>query len=175
MDVTGRLLTAPTYYYLSYMGEGLYAARSEDGSAAAVDANGNIAYRTTSFIGGFNELRYGLSWHGTAGGSLIFFKKNGGYLASLDNAESPTLLSENVVRVTQDGRLRYINLTSGNVLFEQPASFDLGSGITANTVHYEKFLGYQTDGTEHGWNVDFPELSGLPDAAMQKQINEAIR
>ena len=80
-----------------------------------------------------------------------------------------------MVRVTQDGRLRYINLTSGNVLFEQPASFDLGSGITANTVHYEKFLGYQTDGTEHGWNVDFPELSGLPDAAMQKQINEAIR
>ena len=175
MDVTGRLLTAPTYYYLSYMGEGLYAARSEDGSAAAVDASGNIAYRTTSFVGGFNELRYGLSWHGTASGSLIFFKRNGGYLTSLDNAESPTLLSENVVRVTQDGRLRYINLTSGNVLFEQPASFDLGSGITANTVHYEKFLGYQADGTEHGWDVDFPEISGLPDAAMQKQINETIR
>ena len=26
MDTTGKLLTAPTYYYLSYMGEGLYAA-----------------------------------------------------------------------------------------------------------------------------------------------------
>ena len=28
-----------TYYYLSYMGEGLYAARSEDGSVSAVDAD----------------------------------------------------------------------------------------------------------------------------------------
>lgn len=35
MDTTGKLLTAPTYYYLSYMGEGLYAARSEDGSVSA--------------------------------------------------------------------------------------------------------------------------------------------
>src|SRR5699024_10246078 len=129
MDTEGRLLTAPTYYYLSYMGEGLYAARSEDGSASAVDANGNIAYRTTSYAGGFNELRYGLSWHGTASASLIFFKKNGGYFASLENAENPTLLSENVVRVTQDGKLRYINLSNGNILFEQPTTFDLGNGI----------------------------------------------
>ena len=43
------------------MGDGLYAARSEDGSAAAVDANGNIAYRTLSYVGGFDELRYGLA------------------------------------------------------------------------------------------------------------------
>lgn len=175
MDTEGRLLTAPTYYYLSYMGEGLYAARSEDGSASAVDANGNIAYRTTSYAGGFNELRYGLSWHGTASGSLIFFKKNGGYFASLENAENPTLLSENVVRVTQDGKLRYINLSNGNILFEQPTTFDLGNGITANTVHYEKFMGFLEDGSSHGWDVDFPEISGLPDADVQKSINAAIR
>lgn len=175
MDTNGRLLTAPTYYYLSYMGEGLYAARSEDGSASAVDANGNIAYRTTNYVGGFNELRYGLSWHGTASGSLIFFRKNGGYFASLENAESPTLLSENVVRVTQDGNLRYINLSNGNILFEQPTSFDLGNGITANTVHYEKFMGFLADGSSHGWDVDFPEISGLPDADVQKSINAAIR
>ena len=175
MDTTGKFLTEPTYYYLSYMGEGLYAARSEDGSVAAVDANGNIAYRTTSYLGGFSELRYGLSWHGMADGSLIFFKKNGGYFASLKNAENPTLLSENVVRVTQDGRLRYINLSTGRTLFEQPVSFDLGSGITATTVHYEKFMGYQADGTEHGWNVDFPEISGLADEKIQKSINETIR
>lgn len=175
MDTTGKFLTEPTYYYLSYMGEGLYAARSEDGSASAVDAYGNLAYRTTSYIGGFNELRYGLSWHGMPDGSLIFFKKNGGYFASLKNAENPTLLSENVVRVTQDGRLRYINLSTGKTLFEQPVSFDLGGGITAKTVHYEKFLGYQADGTEHGWNVDFPEISGLADEKMQKSINESIR
>lgn len=175
MDTTGKLLTEPTYYYLSYMGEGLYAARSEDGSASAVDVYGNIAYRVNSYVGGFNELRYGLSWHGTADGSLIFFKKNGGYFASLKNAENPTLLSENVVRVTQDGTLKYINLSTGKTLFEQPKSFDLGSGITAKTVHYEKFLGYQADGTEHGWDVDFPEISGLADAKVQKSINDAIR
>lgn len=175
MDTTGHLLTEPTYYYLSYMGEGLYAARSEDGSVSAVDANGNIAYRTLSYVGGFNELRYGLSWHGTADGQLIFFKANGGYFASLENAENPTLLSENVVRVTQDGKLRYINLSTNSILFEQPTSFDLGHGITANTVHYEKFMGYQEDGTAHGWDVDFPEISGLPDADIQKNINNAIR
>lgn len=175
MDTTGKQLMAPTYYYLSYMGEGLYAARSADGSVAAIDVNGNVAYRTTSYVGGFNELHYGLSWHGMADGSLIFFKKNGGYFASLKNAENPTLLSENVVRVTQDGTLRYINLSTNTVLFEQPKSFDLGNGITAKTVHYEKFMGFQSDGTEHGWNVDFPEISGLPDAKVQKSINDAIR
>lgn len=175
MDTTGKQLMAPTYYYLSYMGEGLYAARSADGSVAAMDVNGNVAYRTTSYVGGFNELHYGLSWHGMADGSLIFFKKNGGYFASLKNAENPTLLSENVVRVTQDGTLRYINLSTNTVLFEQPKSFDLGNGITAKTVHYEKFMGFQSDGTEHGWNVDFPEISGLPDAKVQKSINDAIR
>lgn len=175
IDTSGKLLTEPTYYYLSYMGEGLYAARSADGSAAAVEANGAITYRVSSYVGGFNELRYGLAWHGTADGTLIFFKKNGGYFAHLKNAENPTLLSENVVRVVQDGTLRYINLSTGTVLFEQPKSFDLGDGLTAQTVHYEKFMGYQADGTEHGWNVDFPEISGLSDTKVQKTINDAIR
>lgn len=175
INTSGKLLTEPTYYYLSYMGDGLYAARSADGSASAVDANGNVVYRVSSYVGGFSELRYGLAWHGTADGSLIFFKKNGGYLTSLKNAENPTLLSENVVRVTQDGTLKYINLSTGNTLLEQPKSFDLGSGLTAKTVHYEKFMGYQADGTEHGWNVDFPELSGLSDTKVQKTINDAIR
>lgn len=175
MDTKGKLLTEPTYYYLSYMGEGLYAARSEDGSVSAVDANGNVAYRTLSYVGGFNELRYGLSWHGTADGKLIFFRKNGGYFANLENAENPTLLTENVVRVTQDGTLKYINLSTGQTLLEQPDSFDLGHGIIAKTVHYEKFIGYQEDGSTHGWNVDFPEISGLPDADVEKNINDAIR
>ena len=110
-----------------------------------------------------------------ADGSLIFFKKNGGYFASLKNAENPTLLSENVVRVTQDGTIKYINLSTGTTLLSQATSFDLGSGITAKTVHYEKFMGYQSDGTEHGWNVDFPEISGLADAEVQKTINADIR
>ncbi|MDY3617402.1 S-layer homology domain-containing protein [Agathobaculum sp.] len=175
MDTAGRMRTEPTYYYLSYMGDGLYAARSQDGSAAAVDADGNVIYRTPSYVGGFAELKYGLSWHGMADGSIIFFRRNGGYFASLKNAENPKLLSENVVRVTQDGQKRYINLATGATLFAQPLSFDLGQGITANTVHYEKFLGYQKDGSEHGWNVDFPEIAGLPDADVQKKINNSIR
>jgi len=175
INTSGRWLTPPSYYYLSYMGDGLYAARGADGSVAAVDANGNVSYRTTSYVGGFNELHYGLSWHGMADGGLIFFRKNGGYFASLPNAENPTLLSENVVRVTQDGTIRYINLWNGNILFEQPKQFQLGGGITARTVHYERFLGYQADGSEHGWNVDFPEISGLPDTQVQKTINNAIR
>ena len=79
------------------------------------------------------------------------------------------------MRVTQDGTLKYINLSTGNTLLEQPKTFDLGSGITAKTVHYEKFIGYREDGTEHGWNVYFPEISGLSDTKIQKTINDAIR
>lgn len=175
MDTTGKLLTAPTYYYLSYMGEGLYAARSEDGSVSAVDAGGSLSYRTLSYISGFSELRYGLSWHNTADGTLIFFRKNGGFAASVKEAENPTILTENVVCVTQDDTRKYIDLRSGKTLFEQPKSFDLGGGITAKTVHYEKFMGYQQDGTEHGWDVDFPEISGLSDKKVQNTINSEIR
>ena len=175
MDTTGKLLTTPTYYYLSYMGEGLYAARSEDGSVAAVDSGGSLSYRTLSYISGFSELRFGLSWHNTADGTLIFFRKNGGFSASLKNAENPTILTENVVRVTQDGTVKYINLATHRTLFEQPKKFDLGSGISANTVHYEKFMGYQADGSEHGWDVDFPEISGLADTKVQSSINNTIR
>lgn len=175
IDTTGRVHTAPSYHYLSYMGGGLYAARGSDGAVAAVDADGNIAYRTPEYRGGFDELRYGLSWHGMPDGSVVFFRRNGGFAASLSDAESPRVLTENVVRVTQDGTEKYVNLATGSTLFEQPMSFSLGAGVTANTVHYEKFLGYQADGSEHGWNVDFPEIAGLPDAEMQKKLNAAIR
>ncbi len=171
----GKYLTKPTYYYFSYLGEGLYAARSPDGSASAVDASGNVIYRTPSYVGGFNELRYGLAWHSTEDGTLVFFHKNGGYFASLKNAENPTLLSENVVKVTQDNTVKYINLATNTTLFEQPKTFTLDGGITLNTVHYEKFLGYQADGTEHGWNVDFPEITGIPDENVNKKINNAVR
>lgn len=175
IDLSGKERTHPVYYYLSYMGDGLYAARSEGGAVSAVDADGNIIYRTTSYVGGFDKLKYGIAWHGMENGNLIFFKKNGGYFASLKNAENPTMLSENVVRVTQDGVLKYINLTTGNPLFAQPTSYDLGNGVTANTIHYERFFGYQEDGSEYGWDVDFPEISGLPNEAAQKKINDAIR
>jgi len=171
----GKYLTQPTYHYLSYMGEGLYAARSADGSVAAVDANGNITYRTTSYMGGFDELRYGLSWHGMSDGSLIFFHKNGGYFASLSNAENPTLLSENVVRVTQNEITRYINLESGKILLEQPNTFDLDQGVTAETIRYERFIGYRADGAEYGWNINFPAIGGSIHSEVAKQINTAIR
>ncbi len=175
INTQGKYLTQPSYHYLSYLGEGLYAARSSDGSASAVDANGNLVYRTPNYVGGFDELSYGLSWHGTESGNLIFFKKNGGYFASINNAENPKLLSENVVKVTQDGTTKYINLSTGETLLEQPKSFTLGNGITVNSVPYEKFLGYQKDGSEYGWDVILPEISGLVDADVQKKINATIR
>lgn len=175
IDVDGDEHTKPTYYYLSYMGDGLYAARSEGGVSSAVDADGNSIYSTQSYVGGFDELKYGIAWHGMEDGSLIFFKKNGGYFASLKNAENPTMLSKNVVRVTQDGVLNYINLTTGNTLFEQPTAYYLGDGITAKTIHYERFFGFQVDRSEYGWNLDFPEIKGLPNQDAQKKINNAIR
>jgi len=175
ISTQGKYLTQPSYHYLSYLGGGLYAARSSDGSASAVDASGNVVYRTPSYVGGFDELRYGLSWHGTEDGSLVFFKKNGGYFASIKNAENPKLLSENVVKVEQDGTTKYINLLNGETLVEQPRSFPLGDGITVTGVHYEKFLGYQNDGSEYGWDVTFPEISGLTDEDVQKKINDTIR
>lgn len=175
MDTTGKFLIEPTYYYLTYMGEGLYAARGEDGAVSAIDASGNLIYRASSYVGGFTELRYGLSWHGTAQGGLIFFHKDGGYFASLKDAENPTLLSANVVRVTQDGTTKYINLKTGRTLLSQLKKYELTGGLVANTVTYEKFLGYQQGGGEYGWSVRFPEISGLQNVQAQKLINDAIR
>lgn len=175
IDKTGRFHTTPQYHYLSYMGDGLYAARSQDGSAAAVDSDGNIIYRALTYIGGFEKMKYGLAWHGTIDGRVVFFKRNGGYYANLSNAENPVILSESVVCATQDDCFRYINLDTGDILFEQPTVFELEQGITVKTVHYEKFIGYQPDGTAYGWDVEYPEIQHLPDPLIQKQINETIR
>lgn len=175
IDRSGHFHTQPIYHYLSYMGDGVYAARSQDGSASAVDADGNLIYRTMTYIGGFQKLEHELAWHGTSEGRIIFFRRNGGYFANLTNAENPQILSASVVRAVQDGKTRYINLTTGCILFEQPTLFDLGQGIQAKTVHYEKFIGYQKDGTSYGWNVDYPEIQGLPDDSIQQKINQTIR
>lgn len=174
LTTTGSFRVKPTYYSMTYLGDGVYAARALDGSVMAVDENGNSIYRTDSFVGGFETLRYGICWHGTADGHIIFFTKNGGYLTSLMNAENPYLLSENIVRVTQDGELKYINISTGKIIYTPPNSYALGGGIKAQTQKYYKFLGYDADGAPYAWDVTIPVISGLPDTQLQAGINEEI-
>ena len=77
------------YNYLSYMGEGVYAARADDGYVSALDANGNLIYRTDLYVGGFDAIEHGISWHGTMDNGIIFFSRVGGYITKLANAETP--------------------------------------------------------------------------------------
>lgn len=174
ITTSGSFRVEPSYYSMTYLGDSVYAARALDGSVMAVDEYGNSIYRTSTFVGGFGALRYGICWHGTEDGNIIFFTKSGGYLTSLINAENPYLLSENIVRVTQDGKLTYINLATGNVIYTPPDSYALGGGLTAQTQKYYKFLGYAENGAAYDWDVSFPVISGIPDSKVQTEINDQI-
>lgn len=175
IDLSGKEHQKASYNFLSYLGEGLYAARSGDGSCSVIDADGNLVYRTQNYVGGFVPLKHGLSWHGQLDGSIVFFNKVGGYFASIQNAERPTLLTENVVRVTKDNATVYINLATGKTIYTPPTTFALTNDIKIKSVSYEKFLGYQANGEEFGWKVNFPELYGMADTTLQKSINAAVR
>lgn len=161
------------YNYLSYMGEGIYAARGEDGYATAIDANGNLVYRTYLYAGGFEEIRYGLSWHGTDDNRIIFFSKVGGYVTSFENAEDPEILTGNVAVLRKNGVRQYVRLSDGKTLYTPQRTYSLGE-ITAYTVEYEKYLGTKSDGVEWTWDISYPQIRGLADETVQDKINSAI-
>lgn len=170
----GNLSVVPEYYYLSYMGEGVYAARGENGEALAIDANNSRIYYTDTYVGGFTTFRFGLSWHGTMDGGVMFFNNNGMFSLKIVNAEDPEIVSSDVAAVTVDGKRQYIRLSDGKVLYAPVRTYQLDGGITVTTRQYEKYAGMLTDGTEYGWDLSYPQFAGMKNTAVQTKINSAI-
>ena len=122
---------------MSYMGEGVYAVRSDDGSVAAIDASGGIIYRTYGYVGGFDTITHGVAWHGTMDNGIIFFSKVGGYITKLTNAENPTILTDDIALVTIGGKRQYVRLHDKKTLYSPERSYDLGyCKITTTSVSY---------------------------------------
>lgn len=172
ISAKGRLTVEPQYYYLSYMGEGMYAARGENGAVRAIDAKGTYIYGTDTYVGGFETFRFGLSWHGTMDGGLVFF--NGTVTRRLENAENPLIVSGDVAAVTSDGVRQYIRLSDGKALYTPVRSYQLDDGVTVQTRAYERYAGMLNDGSEYGWKLTYPQFTGMKDEAVQTKINTAI-
>ncbi len=175
LDEKGQEAVAPTYPYMSYLGSGLYAVRGVDAGASVMDENGKIVYRTEVYAGGFETFRYGISWHGTLTGDLIFFNASGGLKKTVSGIENPEIVASTVVRVQRNGKTQYMNIYNGKMLYENVREYKLPGGIKVTTEVYEKYLGMKEDGTEYGWYIEYPMLSGMKDEALQTRINNTIR
>lgn len=170
----GKESIAPQYYYLTYMGEGAYAARGLAGTTVSViDGAGTPIYVADTYIGGFESFVHGLSWHGTVDGGVLFFNKNGAFTRKIDGASNPTVLSENVVRVVVDDVTQYIRLSDGKVLYSPIRQYTLAGGVKVRTQKYEKYLGTRS-AEAIGWSLEYPQLSGMKNASVQAKLNSAI-
>lgn len=171
----GALIVEPMYPYLSYMGEGVYAARGTDPGAAAVSETGRVLYSTGTYVGGFQTFIHGYSWHGKLDGSVVFFNSIGTIACPVENATDPQVLTGKVVRVTVDGVDTYIDIRSGETLYTNVRKYTLENGLTIASETYEKYLGMTPDGEEIGYQIEYPQVSGHADEAVQGRINDALR
>ena len=172
---SGSVVMEPTYPYLSYMGEGVYAARGTDQGAAAVSETGRVLYTTGTYVGGFQTFSHGLSWHGSLDGSVVFFNARGTLAAPLHGVENPQVMTSRTARVTRDGAESYVDIYTGETIYRNARSYPLDGGLTITAESYEKYLGMRADGTEYGYHVEYPQLSGLEDEGVQATINDALR
>ncbi len=171
----GSVILEPTYPYLSYMGEGVYAARGTDPGAAAISENGTVLYSTGTYVGGFQTFTHGYSWHGRLDGSVVFFNSIGTIAQPFTDAVDPQVMTGKVVRITRDGVDCYLDIRSGETIYTNDRQYTLGDGLEITAETYEKYLGMRSDGTEYGYHVEYPQLSGHPDEAVQAAINDSIR
>ncbi len=171
----GSVVIEPSYPYLSYMGEGVYAARGTDPGAAAVSESGKVLYSTGTYVGGFQTFTHGLSWHGKLDGSVVFFNAIGTIAQPLTGVENPQVLTSRVARVTRDGVDCYINIRTGEMIYTNDRSYMLENGLQIAAETYEKYLGMREDGMEYGYHIEYPQISGHSDAAVQTLINDTIR
>ena len=175
ITASGSVVIEPTYPYLSYMGEGVYAARGTDPGAAAVSETGKVLYSTGTYVGGFQTFAHGYSWHGRLDGSVVFFNTIGTIAQPVSGADDPQVMTAKVARVTRDGVDSYIDIRSGQTIYSNDRSYDLGNGMELSAETYEKYLGMRRDGTEYGYHVEYPQLSGHSSEAVQAKINDKIR
>lgn len=170
----GEFSVSPQFYSLSDMGEGMYAARAKNGEVLVMNGSGTRIYYTNVSSGGFPAFRYGISYHATADGGILFFNQNGVFTRKVANAENPEIVSRDVAAVTIAGKRQYIRLSDGKVLYAPQRTYQLEDGITVTTREYEKYVGTLSNNTEYGWNLSYPQFSGMQDTAVQTKINSSI-
>lgn len=175
LTASGTVVIEPEYPYLSYMGEGVYAARGTDPGAAAVSESGDVLYTTDTYVGGFQTFSHGLSWHGNLAGDVVFFNTRGTAAKPLHGVENPQVLSSNVARVTRDGADCYVDIYTGETVYSNARSYTLENGMEIAAEVYEKYLGMRADGSEYGYHVEYPQVSGMEDEDVQAAINDALR
>lgn len=172
---SGSVVIEPEYPYLSYMGEGVYAARGTDPGAAAVSESGEVLYSTGTYVGGFQTFSHGLSWHGDLAGNVVFFNARGTAAKPMRGVENPRVLTSTVARVTRDGTDCYVDIYTGETVYSNERSYTLENGLHITSEVYESYLGMREDGTEYAYHVEYPQVSGLGDAAVEAGINDALR
>ena len=177
IDTSGRQAVAFEYYDLSYMGDGLYSARGNStptGTCSIIDTSGNLVYRTDVYAGGFNNVSYGVFWHGTLSNQILFLSKNGSFLSSFENAENPEILTEKVAKITVGGKIQYVNIKTGNIIYipEREFSFDY---FKVSTATYEKYLGVDNNGNDNEWVLTYPVIYGMSNKVVQDKINSQIQ
>lgn len=175
LSSVGVEAVAPAYPYMSAMGGGMYAVRGLDSGAAVINEEGKTLYRTDTYVGGFQTFRYGLSWHGTMDGAIVFFNASGTLSKTVENIENPVVVASSVARVERGGETQYINIYNGKLLHSNARAYDLENGLHISTEVYEKYLGMRDDGTEYGWRIEYPSVTGMKDETVQDQVNTVLR
>ena len=164
-----------TYPYLNSLGEGVYAARGLTMGADIINERGEKVYTIDTYVGGLTSLRCGMTWYGTLTGDVAFLNATGTFRKVVSGVETPVILTSNVARVMVDNETRWIDMLTGEMLHTSAREYTLSSGARVTSAYYEKYLGMRPDGSEYGWSVEYPLLTGLPSLSAQQKINDGLR
>lgn len=175
LSAEGAETLPATYPYLNELGEGVYTARGLSMGAELIDEQGRKVYALDTYVGGLNDLNCGMTWYGTLTGDVAFLNSTGTFVKVVSGVETPVILTSNVARVTVDNETRWIDMLTGDVLHSSARRYVLVNGAKVSTAYYEKYLGMRPDGSEYGWSVEYPLLTGLSDLSAQQKINDGLR
>ena len=161
----------PIYSSIDYLGSNLFAIK--DPSVESYKAS---FYPAAIFNAQGEQLtEYNLydlqpfngDYSSAADESAVFFIDKTGQedssLPSYDGGGSLTLLGD-IVKAEIDGDLAYYNLDN-TVLWKADTTFRLDSGILVKQLHFKPLRSVM---------VRYPKVEGLPDPAVQHQINEHL-
>lgn len=177
LTAKGSESVTPQYYYLEYMGEGVYSARgirNVNSAVQLIDGSGAHIYSTATYEGGFEAFRFGLSWHATADGGVIFFNRNGTILSQIENAEEAQIVGDGIATVLRNNIREYIRLSDNMVLYAPKRQYTLDNGVIVETKTYERYLGTTDTGKDFGWYLEYPQFTNMGNKAAQDKINTAI-
>ena len=177
IDTKGKHVVNFQYYDLSYIGNGLYSARGNSnptGTCSLIDSSGRLVYRTDVYAGGFDKVLHGIFWHGTLSNQILFLSENGNFLNSFENAENPAILTSNVAKITVAGKIQYVNIKTGEIIFspEREYSFEY---FKVSSATYEKYLGIDSNGNDNEWILTYPVIYGMSNKVVQDKINSQIQ